>query len=214
MQFIIVDNDPRAADSVAGFIRSAYPQAIIHQLRGTEQNIIEECDVADLVVMDMQLLNESGPELCARLRRTNGRTPVLGMTCFPKAYYDEQFRAAGGQGLAHKEELSTLLTMVKLLLRGGAEPGYLPPEAAQRAVLERDACAEATGDEDRLDTLTPTERTVYRLMSEYGNDPSRIAEQLGVKPSTVRTHIRAIRCKLNLPTTKDLMRLLLRRRKR
>lgn len=210
MQFIIVDNDPRAADSVAGFIKLAYPQAIIHQLRGTEQNIIEECDAADLVVMDMQLFEESGPELCARLRRTNGRTPVLGMSCFPKAYYDEQFREAGGQALVHKEELATLLAMVNRLLRGGAEPGYLPPDAAQRAVLANDARPE-TADDDIPDVLTPTERNVYRLMGEYGNDPRQIAVQLGSKPSTVRTHIRAIRRKLGLPTTNDLMRLLLRR---
>ncbi|RSX48858.1 response regulator transcription factor [Bifidobacterium castoris] len=213
MQFIIVDNDPRAADSITGFIRSAYPQAIIHQLRGTEQDIIEECDVADLVVMDMQLFEESGPELCARLRRINGRTPVLGMTCFPKACYDEQFREAGGQALVHKEELSTLLTMIGLLLHGGAEPGYLPTDAARRAVLARDARPDATAD-DMTDALTPTERNVYRLMGEYGNDPTQIAAQLGIRPSTVRTHIRAIRRKLDLPTTKDLMRLLLRRRNR
>lgn len=213
MQFIIVDNDPRAADSITGFIRSAYPQAIIHQLRGTEQDIIEECDVADLVVMDMQLSEESGPELCARLRRINGRTPVLGMTCFPKACYDEQFREAGGQALVHKEELSTLLTMIGLLLHGGAEPGYLQADAARLAVLARDARSNATAD-DMTDALTPTERNVYRLMGEYGNDPTQIAAQLGIKPSTVRTHIRAIRRKLDLPTTKDLMRLLLRRRNR
>ena len=48
-------------------------------------------------------------------------------------------------------------------------------------------------------------------MGEYGNDPRQIAVQLGSKPSTVRTHIRAIRRKLGLPTTNDLMRLLLRR---
>lgn len=211
MQFIIVDNDPRAADSVAGFIRSAYPQAIIHQLRGTEQNIIEECDVADLVVMDMQLFDASGPELCTKLRRVNGRTPVLGMTCFPKSYYDERFRQAGGQGLVHKEDLGTLLTMIDLLLHGGAEPGYLPPDAARRAALARDVRPDRASDDDMPDALTPAERNVYRLMGEYGNDPKQIAAQLDVKPSTVRTHIRAIRRKLDLPTTKDLMRLLLRR---
>ncbi|PAU67602.1 response regulator transcription factor [Bifidobacterium criceti] len=214
MQFIIVDNDPRAADSIAGFIRSAYPQAIIHQLRGTEPNIVMEFGAADLIVMDMQLFEESGPELCTKLRRTNGRTPVLGMTCFPKAYYDERFKEAGGQGLVHKEELGTLLTMIDRLLRGGAEPGYLTPDAARRAVLARDVQPDATADDGTPEALTPTERTVYRLMGEYGNDPIQIAAQIGVKPSTVRTHIRAIRHKLNLPTTKDLMRLLLRRRNR
>jgi DNA-binding CsgD family transcriptional regulator len=56
-----------------------------------------------------------------------------------------------------------------------------------------------------LETLTPTERTILKLIAEYQTS-NQIAETLFISPATVKTHRRNICAKLELEGNHSLMK--------
>lgn len=50
-------------------------------------------------------------------------------------------------------------------------------------------------DFERAPTLSDTQSEVYRLVERQGCTPTEVAKSLGVKPSTVRTHLHRARQK-------------------
>ncbi|MFI6339802.1 response regulator [Streptomyces sp. NPDC050535] len=163
----------------------------------------------------------SGPEVLPALLAHRPDVAVLDVR-MPPGFRDEGLRAA----IAAREELSGLPVLVlsqyveesyanELLAGGASGVGYLLKDRAGRVdefldALERVAAGGAALDpevvtelltrrrNDPLDTLTPREREVLKLMAE-GHDNTTIAKTLVVTERSVSKHIGNVFLKLGLP---------------
>lgn len=83
----LVDNDPRALDSLSAVIASKVPTAYVVWTATSGGEAIERCQDANghvsLLILDMSMEGLQGPATCRRLRLMGQRMPILGATSFP-----------------------------------------------------------------------------------------------------------------------------------
>ncbi|PAU69467.1 two component transcriptional regulator, LuxR family [Bifidobacterium italicum] len=212
MHLMMVENDPRAAENIGSYLKLQRPDIRIHALRGNEHDVVEQCDASDIVLLDMHLIPQSGPELCRQLRAINDHTPVLGMTCIAMEYYLDEITAAGAQGLIQKEQLISMPKLIELLVHGGAMRGFRTARDAHTAIVEEmNQTGEATLHTlpPLSNPLTPQEQETFALMRQYGADSAAIAAHMGLSASTVRGYMRNIAAKYGVGSPKNVVRLLL-----
>lgn len=190
----VVENDHFSGELIAKFLRKCDYE--VRMYVGTEPDIVERCTEGDLVLMDMGLGILTGPQLCRRLRCQDGTVPVLGMTSFEINYYMRDLRAAGAQGLLYKEELDRTAAALAQLAEGRPLDGWeTPEEAHERVVREAEEEARLTLQEEKV-------LNGYRLT---GGNTSSVGSFLNITASTVRKHLQAIREKLGMGTSHDLL---------
>ena len=211
MHLMMVENDPRAAENIASYLRLQCPNISIHTLRGNEHDVVTQCDESDIVLLDMHLIPQSGPAICRQLRTINDHTPVLGMTCIAMEHYLDEITAAGAQGLMQKEQLAYLPKLIELLIQDGTMRGFRTARDAHAAIVEATRAGEA--DHGALpaprNPLTPQERETFALMQQYGADSAAIAARMSLSASTVRGYMRSIAAKYGVGSPKNVVRLLL-----
>jgi DNA-binding NarL/FixJ family response regulator len=136
----------------------------------------------DIVLLDVNLPDVSGHEVCKQLRDSLGeRLPILLVSGVKT---DELDRIAG-----------ILLGADDYLVKP-FDPGELL--ARLRRVALRSGMTIGAMEADQLeDKLTPRERQVLQMLSE-GLSQSQIATELVISPKTVGTHLQRILSKLDV----------------
>jgi DNA-binding NarL/FixJ family response regulator len=126
--------------------------------------------------------------------RSRCRTVV--MTELPECYVWGALLAAGVTEIvsevASVEQLARVLDRVR-----AGDPVIARDRRVQLRALWEEHQREDKALLDRVATLSPRERLVLQTLAE-GCRPAEIGEQLGVAESTVRTHLRSIRGKLEV----------------
>ena len=146
----------------------------------------------DVVLMDLVLPEVDGVEAIRRIASERPRTRVIALTSFLDD--DKVFPAvrAGAAGYLLKDvEPPELVRAIRTVHRGEV---LLHPAVAARLMGEY---AAGGGGRERLDSLTPREREVLRLIAR-GLSNKRIALELGIAEKTVKTHVSSILAKLGL----------------
>ena len=148
----------------------------------------------DVVLMDVRMPVLDGLEATRRLAgRTDAR--ILMLTTFGMDAYVFDALHAGASGFLLKDvPPEDLIEAVRVCARGEA---LLAP-AVTRAVIEEFARrAPRAGAGDELDTLTPRELEVLRLLARGLSNPE-ICDALVISPATAKTHVARILDKLAL----------------
>lgn len=150
----------------------------------------------DLVILALRLEGAfGGVELCRNIRSLPEAPTVLVYTSFNSAEDVSSSYLAGADGFVFKGTgMGRLLSSIRNLRRG--RPVWITGRAAkdQSADLAR-AVAESG--------LTPREQEVLGFMLQHFSN-KRIAEELVIELSTVKTHVRSILQKLNLENRRAL----------
>ena len=112
----LVDNDPRALDSLSAVIASKVPTAYVVWTATSGCEAIERCQDANghvsLLILDMSMEGLQGPATCRRLRLMGQRMPILGATSFSINSYRDKLVEAGAQGLVGKENADQLAQII------------------------------------------------------------------------------------------------------
>ncbi len=150
----------------------------------------------DLVVLDLGLPGPGGLALLPKLRAAGLRVLVLTMHAEP--VYARRALDAGAAGYASKNIAPDELLEAVRLVHAGRR--YVEPRIAQElAVTGLDGT-------NRLLGLTARDLDIMRLLAE-GRGMSDIAAALGISYKTVANTAGAIRAKLGVVRTADLIRL-------
>lgn len=191
----IVDNDPRALQSLSVSIERLLELATITFAATQGQEALAYCSKVDLWVLDMSLEDLQGPDLCRQLRGSaiNATVPVLGVTSFSLGRYRDALIAAGGQALVDKSDDHAIIRAARLLLRGEAFAGFETADNAHRRIQR---------EEEQHQKLTKREQEVIGLISE-GMLDSDVAFRLGITQDTVRKHMQHVLHKLGFSTTRQ-----------
>ena len=147
----------------------------------------EEAGALQLVILDLKLGDGHGTELIADLRRCAPGARILVLSSFPEEQAVRAAMAAGAHGwLDKQQDPAALADAVRAALRG-----ELP--------LAREAVRALTSPPagDGFEELTPREREVLAGIAR-GLSNRQIAERLGVREKTVKTHAGHVYAKLGV----------------
>ncbi|MFO0558625.1 MAG: response regulator transcription factor [Polyangiales bacterium] len=138
----------------------------------------------DVLVLDLSLLGTPSVELLARVRAIKPEARVVIFSMYPASDYRAWTLAAGASAYVSKAA----------------------PLDALRAALFGELTDEAPADDSAKmphEKLAPRELEVF-LAIAGGLTPSEIAWELELAPSTVSTHLKSVRKKLNVSSTLEI----------
>lgn len=181
----LVDNDPRALESLSLLIEAKVPTAYVVWTATSGDEAIERCqrndDNLNLLVLDMSMEGLQGPAICHRIRLMDRHLPILGITSFSINSYRSRLMEAGAQGLIGKEDSDQL--------------------AKANVRIRR--------EEETSPRLTVREEQIISLCAD-GMLDREIAERLDISENTVRKHMQGILKKLNCKTARQAVALWVR----
>ncbi|AXY75885.1 DNA-binding response regulator [Paraflavitalea soli] len=149
----------------------------------------------DVILMDINLADKSGIDLCAEIKKLYPGIFILGLSTFNQQSFIRKMMDNGASGYVLKnvtrEELVEAITTI---VKGKI---YLSHEAARSL---------RSPDESGLPVLTRREKEVLSLIAE-GMTNNEVAEKLFISSTTVDTHRKSLLSKLNARNTASLVRI-------
>jgi DNA-binding NarL/FixJ family response regulator len=155
----------------------------------------------DVVLIDLRMPRVDGIEAARRIREQGSPSAVVILT----GEHDDVSLAraiqAGARGVVDKTApLADVADAIRMAHRG--EPLHRPDDVHRALQVAR---SRSDADKDlqrRVDRLTPREVEVLSAMAAGASGPE-IAEELGMSPHTVRTHVQNILTKLGVHSKTD-----------
>jgi DNA-binding NarL/FixJ family response regulator len=197
IRIFIVDDHPMVIEGMTSMIQH---EANI-ELAGFAMNAAS-CmaffanNTVDVVLMDINLPDKSGIDLCRELKARHPLVQILAISSFDQGSYIKTMMDHGASGYIFKnvtrEELLEAVTTV------AAGKQYLTFEAAFAMREEKQRM-------DRLPVLTRREKEVLHLIAE-GLTNVQIADRLFVSQSTIDSHRKSLLTKLGVKNTAALMK--------
>ncbi len=161
----------------------------------------------DLALVDLNLGEDDGLELIARLRTLHPGTRTLALSMRNERYWAERALASGARGYVMKEEAaSTLLEAMNAVLDGRVwlsaaeqsriiDAAYSSPRADRQGVRP-----------DVAEGLTTRQLQILRLLGK-GHGTIEIAEELSISRKTVESHKEQLKLRLKCGSSQELLRL-------
>jgi DNA-binding NarL/FixJ family response regulator len=179
---------------------------ILHPSEGFD--VVGECDDGDaveaavmscrpdVIVLDIRMRRVDGVEVIRRLRTRGDSTPILVLTTFGEDEVLSGALRAGASGFQLKDAPGEELIRATRAVADG--DGWLDPAVTTRVLSAYRAAPPIDETVSRLiDTLTPKEREVLRLIGS-GATNAEIAAELIVSEATVKSHIGRVFMKLGV----------------
>lgn len=152
--------------------------------------------VADVVLVDINLPDKSGTELCRELKAKYPHVNVLAISSFSQGSYVKQMIESGASGYVFKNALKEeLLEAIQDVMSGRM---YLSHEANY-------AMREEKKRSESLPRITKREKEVFECIAE-GLTNQQIADKLFVSLSTIESHRKSLMSKLNVSKTASLLK--------
>lgn len=165
----------------------------------TGATVIEraKAEAWDVLVLDLTLPDLNGLEVLKQVKAARPRCRVLILTMQNEDQYALRILKAGADGYLTKGRPGTeILDAIRKIAAGGK---YLTPRLAELLLSTR-----TDADREPHEMLTDREHDVL-VMIGRGKTPSAVANELGLSPSTVSTHISRIKTKLGLDSVGQLV---------
>lgn len=161
---------------------------------GTAEQALERIALyrPDVAVLDVQLPDSSGVEVCRELRSEYPRMACIMLTSFDDDEALVQAVVAGAAGYLLKQVRgSAIVDSIRRVARGESliDPG-LVDRVTER--IRRDA-----QEDERLAALTPQERRVLDLLAE-GRTNRQIGEELFLAEKTVKNYVSNLLAKMGM----------------
>ncbi len=151
---------------------------------------------ADVVLMDINLPDKSGTELCKQLKTRFPDLKILGISNFNQGSYIREMLAQGAAGYVLKNiSKAELLEAIHRVHKGHQ---YIDSNVSQTLRQENER-------QESLPLITKREKEVLGLIAEGLTNP-QIAEKLFVSLSTVDSHRKNLLAKFDLKNTASLIR--------
>jgi DNA-binding NarL/FixJ family response regulator len=150
----------------------------------------------DVILMDINLPDQSGIDLCRDVREKYPAVLILGLSTFNQQSFIEKMLAHGASGYVLKNATQQeLMEGIETVIKGKQ---YLSFDAAL-ALRKPDT-------ENNLPVLTRREKEVLGLIAE-GMTNNEIAQQLFISSATVDTHRKNLLTKFDAKNTASLIRM-------
>ena len=192
----IVEDNKGIRESLAAYVHTD-PELSCVCTCGTAEEALEKLpgQRPDVVLMDIQLPNQSGIECTARLRQLLPNVRIIMVTVYGNP--DLIFKAlrAGACGyLLKRSTPEELITAVREVQQGGVP---MSREIARKVISYFQESPNPPGAAFEVENLSPREYEILELLTQGFLD-KEIADRLGVKHGTVRWHLQHVYDKLQV----------------
>ena len=199
MNILLVDDHAILRAGLRKLLGAVFDGEIYEAANGREAVSLALARKLDLILLDLNLPDLGGLELLERLLQVSS-APVLVLSMHAEPLYVSRALAAGAHGYISKgAPPEELLTAVRRLASGGR---YVEAELAQALAAHSEVV------EPNLDQLSSRDIELLRLLAA-GRSLSEIAEALGLSYKTIANTFSAMKAKLGVARTADLVRLAL-----
>ncbi len=204
IRVMLVDDHPMVRRGLATFLKVFDDFELAGEAADGEA-AIQLCAQAlpDVVLMDMVMPEMDGATATRAIRRQFPKVQVIALTSFKEEGLVEKALQAGAIGYLLKNVSADELARAIRAAHAGRVT--LSPEAAQALVHA------ATQPPPPGHDLTERERAVLALMVG-GLNNTQIAGKLGVRPSTIKSHVSNILSKLGVASRTEAVALAVRHR--
>lgn len=152
----------------------------------------------DVLLMDINLPEKSGLELCPEIRQLYPTIRIIGLSTSDQASVIRRMMESGASGYLLKDALKNeIITAIQTVVKGKTYVSYSVSEVLKK---------KNTGPV--LPLLTKREKQVLQLIAEGFTNPE-IADKLFLDVSTINSHRKNMLTKYNLNTTAALVKLAL-----
>jgi DNA-binding NarL/FixJ family response regulator len=190
---LIVDDHALIRDGLRAILSSAFPACTIAEAGSFAEALtqLEALPDPDLVLLDLNMPDASRFSALEQLRADFPSLPVVMVSGSYDRVTVRDALAAGAAGFLPKTlDRATILDAIGQVLEGEI---YVPGE------IQSDPLADEEEDKIRklIDSLTPQQRVVLGHVVA-GRLNKQIAHELDISMTTVKAHVSAILCKLNV----------------
>jgi two-component system, NarL family, invasion response regulator UvrY len=199
MKILLVDDHIVVREGVRRLL-SVFVDAVVLVEAGATHEALSafRAERPDVVILDLNLPGAGGLDLLKRLLNEDARVRVLIFSMHTTALYVARALQAGAKGYISKSaSADELVEAIRQVMGGGR-------------YVERDLAADLAlnvfGSEDPAKSLSARELDIMRQLAK-GKSLSAIADTLGISYKTVANACTAIKQKLLVQRTSDLIRL-------
>ena len=193
---VIVDDHPMVIEGLK-ILLSNYDAVVVRQTFTRGLDALHQLSLLGnaVVLLDINLPDINGIELCEKLMASNPKSKILGMSTYNDASVIRQMVQKGAKGYLIKNATAEeLYTAIENVYNG---KNYFTADV-QRNLAESSLKS--------LPRLTRREQEVLRLIAG-GKTTQQIAEQLFVSPLTVETHRRNLMQKFGVSNAPALIKM-------
>ncbi|MFL5809140.1 MAG: response regulator [Flavisolibacter sp.] len=152
-------------------------------------------NTADVILMDIELPDMNGIDLCREIKTKYPGIMVLGLSTFSQGTYITKMMENGASGYVLKNsDRKELMEAIRLVNKGKT---YLSFDAGQ--------AMRKTSTVAQVPVITRREKEILAMIAEGFTNPE-IAEKLFVSSSTVDSHRKNLLAKLNVKNTASLVK--------
>ncbi|MHB1278981.1 MAG: response regulator [Bacteroidia bacterium] len=155
----------------------------------------------DIALLDIEMPDMSGLDICEKVRSENLFTKVIALTVHKDEDIFNQALEAGVHGYILKENsINDLSEGIKTVLSGN----FFFSASVSSFLLNRSARSSSADSEIKGRRLTKTEKYVMRMIAD-GHTSNEIAKKMRISVKTINNHRANICKKLNLKGTNSLL---------
>lgn len=156
---------------------------------------LESCerDQPGVALIDAELRGMGGIEAIRRIRATSAETTVIALSADDDLTQARALEAGARGFISSVTPLSEVPAMIRMAVRG--EPLVAGEEVNRLFRVLRHRRHQESTERQRASRLTPRQIEILQLLSD-GVAPPAIAEQLNMRPATLRTHVQNILTRL------------------
>ena len=168
--------------------------------KGSEAiDLISELE-PDLVLLDITMPDGSGFDVLQHVQQKFSTIRVIVLTVHEAGEYAIRALREGAAGFLPKSAASTELEQAIHTVMNGEV--YISPETSRKTLIEY---GKGVTKRDLLETLSPRQREVLRLIAE-GRTTKQIAQELEISVKTVETHRAQLMERLGIHDVAGLVR--------
>ena len=199
-RILIVDDHPIVRQGMALLINREADLHVCCEASDAEQVMAANQTCShQLAIVDLSLAGISGLDLVRQLQNKYPQLAVLMMSMHDETVYAERALRAGARGYLMKQEAThTILTAIRLILRGEL---YVSDRMRSRLLEQR---LHGHGEDTPVAGLSAAEFEVLHLIG-MGLGTSEIAERLRRSVKTIESHRANIKRKLKLASGNELV---------
>ena len=203
LRIVVVDDHVFMRELISATLSRQGEHYIVLASVGTAAAAIASCEkfTPDLLILDINLPDESGIDAVPAIKRVSPRTNVLLCTAFPSADRLSEALRAGAKGFV--EKTNTWDDFLHAVERVGRGEQYFSSKSTGVTPLRREALARRAKGYIGV-PLTPREKEVLRLIA-LGSTSKEIAGKLFISAATVETHRTNLMSKLGVRNVAGLV---------
>lgn len=199
IQILIADDHPIVRQGLRLTIQSGDGLEIVGEAGDGEEAMAAARKLQPrIIILDIDIPKMDGFQVMNALRQEKIESKVIFLTVHREESFMRKALSLGGAGYVLKD--SAVTDIIAAIRAVSEDLPFISPAMTTYLIK-----AQSSPGKESLDSLTPAERRVLRLVAQY-KTTQEIAETLCVSPRTIETHRAAITQKLGLRGSHSLMR--------